>query len=195
MNRLVKFQIKINQTLATFNIYGTYTVSMNGKHPYPEFNGLTATIEVGTAEEPYIPDTKNWHGESYNVEDMIQDHIASLIQQRTSYNTLYLDDGLKDLVDVYTKDENIILTVKDLKIPKYVLSSNMYDIYELTMITDKYIYYVHDDQALMLDTNTHEIISDNYFASVGYMDSIELITKGSNEEILLWGEIPKEMLS
>ena len=41
----------------------------------------------------------------------------------------------------------------------------------------------------MLSTDSKEIVSDNYFAEVGFWDSIENIKNG--KEIHLWGELPE----
>ena len=41
----------------------------------------------------------------------------------------------------------------------------------------------------MFTTDTHEVVSDNYFAEVGYWDSIQNID--NNTETLIWGELPE----
>ena len=40
---------------------------------------------------------------------------------------------------------------------------------------------------LMLSTDNHTVVADDYFAEVGYLNSIENIKAGN--EILLWGNI------
>ena len=55
---------------------------------------------------------------------------------------------------------------------------------ELVMVTDQYIYYADYDKMLMLRTDDHTIVSDNYFAEVEYEDSIENIKEG--KEMVIW---------
>ena len=43
---------------------------------------------------------------------------------------------------------------------------------------------------LMLTFPERNIVSDNYFAEIGYFESLENIQNG--KEKLLWGELPEE---
>lgn len=60
--------------------------------------------------------------------------------------------------------------------------------YELTLVTNKYIYYNCEDLILMFDFDTRTICSDNYFAEEGYWSSVENIK--NKKETWYWGEVP-----
>lgn len=124
------------------------------------------------------------------VEDMIQDFIAKSMVNSLLYSTIFIESGLQDIVNQFNNAEAIVLTVDNLQIPKAIMSHDLYNIYELALVTNDYIYYMCDDMTLMFTTDTHEIVSDNYFAEVGFFDSVENIKSG--KENLLWGELPEE---
>ncbi len=180
-------------------IYGTYVIEKGtcynldgsrGFHWYPEFYDLTAKYVEDGMETNFEPEGVSWNGHEYNVADMIQDFLAKQIQHSTLYTTFYLEEGLQNLVDSYHQD--IVITVNDLDIPKRILSNDMYNLFELELVTSEYIYYVCEDIYLMLSTDSHRVVSDNYFAEVGLCQSVQNIVAGRNEEILLWGELPED---
>lgn len=176
----------------TFSIYGDYKISTckdcdKAEYKYPEFYDLTAKQSVEGLETDYQPAGETWHGRKYDVEDMIREFLEALIRNATGYSKIYLDPVLQEIVDWYLADDNIAVTVDNLKIPKRILATGMYYEFELALVTDEFIYYEFYDELIMLDAKTHEIVSDNYFASVGYDDSIENITSG--KETLIYGHI------
>lgn len=186
----------------TFNIYGSYEIK-TGKEldiftegvnmidfKYPEFCDITATNIVDDREEDYVPVGETWAGRKYTATDMIEFLISALIKGDETYTKLNLESGLQELVNDYLTDDKIAIAVNGKKIPKRILTNTMYDLYQLILVTDAYIYYVHEDQTYMLSTEDHTVISDNYFAEVGYWDSVENVKSG--KETLLWGELPEE---
>ena len=184
---LVTFEVEGD----TFNIYGSYECDKNtGKYTYPEFYDLTAKKIIGGKEVDYEPHGQSWTGRNYMVEDLIRDFIAKSTVNSLLYSTIFIESGLQDIINQFNKAEAIVLTVGDLQIPKAIMSYDLYNIYELVLVTNDYIYYACDDMTLMFTTSTHEIVSDNYFAEVGYWDSVENVKSG--KETLLWGELPEE---
>lgn len=179
----------------TFNIYGSYecdttTDNNKNKYTYPEFYDLTAKQIINGKEVDYEPHGQTWTGRNYMVEDMIQDFIAKSMVNSLLYSTIFIESGLQDIVNQFNNAEAIVLTVDNLQIPKAIMSHDLYNIYELALVTNDYIYFMCDDMTLMFTTDTHEIVSDNYFAEVGFFDSVENIKSG--KENLLWGELPEE---
>ena len=185
----------------TFNVYGEYDIetgkeldyTTGGKpefveYKYPEFYDITVKKIVDGKEKDYTVTGETWAGRKYVSRDVIESVIAAFIRNDDAVNILSLEDGLQKLVDEYKSDVAINYLTKD--IPKKILSVNMYSLYQLLMVTDKYIYYAHDDEFLMMDTENHGIISDNYFAEVGLNDSIEDVRSGA--EMLMYGELPEE---
>lgn len=149
---------------------------------YPEFTGLSATKMVAGEMVPFEPSGASWSRAKYCVEDMIRGAIVESIINNGNYQIEYLEPTLQGLVESYKKD--VALTAKNLDIPKRVLYRFGYDLFTLYLVTDKYIYYAFYAELLMLDAETHGIITDNYFASVGFEDSREAIQRG--EETVMW---------
>ena len=186
----------------TFNIYGEYEVSV-GKEidiistasgfiefNYPEFYYTSATRVVDGKEETYIPKGESWVGRKYTAEDMIQFLISALIKGDETYTKIYLDPGLEKIIEEYIKDSEIAIAVEGKDVPKRILTNSMYYLYQLMLVTNEYIYYSHENGMYMLSTDTHQVVSDNYFAEVGFWDSVENVRNG--KEKLLWGELPEE---
>lgn len=183
---LTKFSIDDRK----FVISGTYEICENQdynleEYKYPEFSELEAQNLVESELTDFTPEGETWTGRKYEVSDMIQSVMAHLILNSKVYQIEYLDDGLKDIIDEYHKD--IALNINELDIPRKILYLDMYNLFELTLVTNEYIYYSCYDQMLMFRTDTHEIVSDNYFASVGFDDSCKNVKTG--KEVLLWGTI------
>ena len=180
---------------ATFKIYGSYecgttTDNNKNKYTYPEFYDLTAKQIIDGKEVDYKPKGSTWSGRKYTVEDMIQDFIAKSTVNNLSYSAIFIESGLQDIISQFNNAEAIALTVDNLQIPKEIFSYDLYNIYELLLVTNDFIYYACDDMTIMFTTNTHGIVSDNHFAEVGYRESVENVKSG--KEILLWGELPKD---
>lgn len=191
-----------NEIGVTFNVYGEYVIENNNvfdmftEKPtlidfnYPEFDNLTATEVKDGVEKHYKPTGETWSGRKYTEEDMICSFIAALTQGDESYTKVFLEKGLQEIVDTYLSDDAIALTYNGKKIPKRILTNNMFYMYQLMLVTDAFIYYGYEDMILMLNTETHNIVSDNYFAEVGFWDSVGDVKSG--KEMLLFGELPNE---
>lgn len=185
----------------TYNVYGEYDIETDkeldyttGEKPefaeykYPDFYDITIKKVIDGKEEDYVVTGETWAGRKYVSRDVIESVIAASIRGDDSVAIISLEDGLQKLVNEYKSDVAINYLAKD--IPKKILSVNMYSLYQLLLVTDKYIYYAHDGEFLMMNAESHEIISDNYFAEVGLNDSIEDVRSGA--EMLMYGELPEE---
>lgn len=178
MKKLAAFSIEIK---------GKYTfltsTDYDGKnYRHPEFYELSAYEVIDEKEVPYHPSGVSWAGKAYDEDDMIQGFIFCLICNCKQYEKIYLDQRLQKFVDSFHSKRKIVTVENGLDIPKRIVQGTM--IYELDLVTDKYIYYVWYEDFLMLDTQTHEVVSDNFFASVGYEQSLEAIQNG--EETVIW---------
>lgn len=185
----------------TYNVYGEYDIETDkeldyttGEKPefaeykYPDFYDITVKKVIDGKEEDYVVTGETWAGRKYVSRDVIESVIAASIRGDDSVAIISLEDGLQKLVNEYKSNVAINYLTKD--IPKKILSVNMYSLYQLLLVTDKYIYYAHDGEFLMMNAESHEIISDNYFAEVGLNDSIEDVRSGA--EMLMYGELPEE---
>ena len=185
----------------TYNVYGEYDIETDkeldyttGEKPefaeykYPDFYDITIKKVIDGKEEDYVVTGETWAGRKYVSRDVIESVIAASIRGDDSVAIISLEDGLQKLVNEYKSDVAINYLAKD--IHKKILSVNMYSLYQLLLVTDKYIYYAHDGEFLMMNAESHEIISDNYFAEVGLNDSIEDVRSGA--EMLMYGELPEE---
>ncbi len=187
--KIATFEIEIDRKKTKFNIYGLYSIKKNhdGKK-YPEFSDLAAYVvsDENGDEVYYTPEGKNWAGVTYTVEDMIQQCLMDLSQMGSTFCNVVLDEQLQKMINEYLQDA---ILIGEKAIPKCIFGEMM-NRYELFMVTNKYIYYIHDDSLQMYDYETRNKISDNYFAEIGYIDSVDAIKSG--EETLILGELPEQ---
>lgn len=155
---------------------------------YPEIENINIVELVDGKEIEFSISGTTWAGRNYDFYDVVLTALADAIRNDfTIQEVLYMCPALQSIKDSYNE---IALNVEGLDIPKNILHGYCCDFYQLDVVTDKYICYFSTDTFLMLSTKDHSIISDNYFAEVGYWDSKEKVEKG--EEKLLYGEFPKE---
>ncbi|MBN2950487.1 MAG: hypothetical protein JTJ21_07935 [Holdemanella sp.] len=155
--------------------------------PYPEFYGKKLEgykLDLETDEISLIDCEdlgERWIGEPFTIYDVPSSACAAYTQEDSTCSVQYLEDGLKKILDspVY---EKALMNGKE--IPLRMLNSDM-DVMQLLMATNKYLYmYEHDDIFKMINVDTLETVSDNYFAEEGFEDSKENIESG--EEKLIW---------
>ena len=176
---------QIVRTKHQFCVYGTYCWEKNedientdnNVSIYPKFNDLSVTRVLDGKEIPY-----NQRGLLKYIPTKA---ISMEIQGTTKemYQMLFLDEGLKEFVNRFHSDENYVLSVCDLPIYKYIVSSDLKERFELHMVTNDFIYYSCDGMLDVLATNDHRLISDNEFADICYLDSIENIKNGTEKLI------------
>ena len=192
--KLIQFKLKDGNE---FSVYGTYTIE-TGKtfnfdthkletYEFPEFYELEGKQIVFGEELPFTPNGEAWNGRKYNAEDMICEFYRTGLLGSSVYDVIYLDEGLAKIFNTF-KDDFIL--VKEKPFAKKIFSYDMLDLLELLLVTDEYTYYGSCDQFIMLGTENRMIISDNYFAEVGFSKSVEHIRNG--KETLLWGELPEK---
>lgn len=176
---------QIVSTKHQFCVYGTYCweknediKNANNDVPmYPKFNDLSVTQVLDGKEIPY-----NQRG---SLKYIPTKAISMEIQGTTKemYQMLFLDEGLKEFVNRFHSDENYVLSVYDLPIYKYIVSSDLKERFKLHMVTNDFIYYSCDGMLDVLATNDHRLVSNNEFADICYLDSIENIKNGTEKLI------------
>lgn len=176
---------QIVHTKHQFCVYGTYCWKKNedientdnNVSMYPKFNDLSVTQVLDGKEIPY-----NQRG---SLKYIPTKAISMEIQGTTKemYQMLFLDEGLKEFVNRFHSDENYVLSVCDLPIYKYIVSSDLKERFELHMVTNDFIYYSCDGMLDVIATNDHRLVSDNEFADICYLDSIENIKNGTEKLI------------
>lgn len=182
-----------------FSFFGNFTIETGNEkgnrtwvhYPYCEFSNITVTKIVDGREIKYEPNGYRWNGTKYCAESMLEYLISALIRKDSTFEVCSLNKELGDVVEWYHKPENTVFDCNENPVPRLILGNDLYEEFELSLVTDKYSYYLRDDQLLMISTETHEIISDNYFAEVGFWESIASIRNNDGEESLLWGTIPE----
>lgn len=175
-----------------YEIYGVYEIcEVKGPDkkicPTLEFEQLVAKQVREGDNVPYVPDGHSWSGHKYDEMDMICGLLTDMTVGGTVYKPIYLEEGLQKVVDFYTNDAS--LQVQGKPVSSMILYAGT-DVYELLLATDEYLYYGRDDEFRMYTTLGRELVADNYFAEVGFDDSLENIKNGS--ETLLFGELPEE---
>lgn len=189
---LAIFSVKGKEDVGKFMTYGEYEIAEyaelgSDSYKYPDFSYVKAKVNKDGITSDYSPIGQDWYGRKYTCEDMIVSLILSEIIGAGEYVIEYLDAGLKGCIDLYRLDS---IEVEQITIPKKILYGSLLDLYELSLVTDKFIYYNYECVMLMVDKDTRKIVSDNYFAEVGYWRSVEAIRAG--EERHLWGELPQD---
>lgn len=184
---LVDFVVK-NQH---YRIYGEFEICMkkdwrSKEYQYPEFLYLKASIIEKGEESAFEPQGYTFSGRKYDVEDMIAAVLVRSIYLSTECEIFYLDEGLKKMVAAYHQEEDMEIMVNGRSVPKRILKYDLYQVMDCLLVTDQFIYYSSYDEYLMLDAKSSEraIISDNYFAEQGYLDSLDNLKSG--KEKLIW---------
>ena len=188
-NLLIRFSLLYEGKEREFEIYGNVTIETNedivneSSYPYPEFNELTAKeiLKDGKSVE-YVPTGHTFTGHQIDEYNMIMDVLSTLMFSPNKYKVSYMHEELHNLLNAYT--DKILLTHQEKGIPERILRGGFSAPFYLELMTDKFIYYTYDEACVMLDTNSREVISDNYFASVGYFKSLEAIE--AREETKIW---------
>lgn len=146
-----------------------------------EFYDVRITEVKAEGDVIFVPKGYTWSGAKIDVEYAICDVIARYSRMEHGFEMLYQNDIIQSFVDQLRKET---VKTEDLELPKMIVYGSFLNVYELYLVTDKYTYYSSEDLYVMLETDSREVIADNYFAEVGYADSVDAIRKG--EEKMLW---------
>lgn len=187
-------------TKRQFCVYGIYRwekMEHNGDayaaaFPYPVFEHLHVTQVSGGKEVPYEPQGTRPSDTPKIFKTIATRALATEIMGTTTemFQMLFLDEGLRKFVNHFRSEENYVLCISGLPIYKYIVSGNLRECLELSMVTDAFIYYSQYGMFDALGTMDHRLVSDNEFADNCYLDSVENIRNGT--EKLLWGKIPEQ---
>lgn len=187
-------------TKRQFCVYGTYRwekMEHNGDayvaaFPYPVFEHLHVTQVSEGKEVPYEPRGARPSDVPKILKAIATRALATEIMGTTTemFQMLFLDEGLRKFVNHFRSEENYVLCISGLPIYKYIVSGNLRECLELSMVTDAFIYYSQYGMFDVLGTTDHRLVSDNEFADNCYFDSVENIRNGT--EKLLWGKIPEQ---
>lgn len=182
------FEIKIIDESSAYHgkhliVYGDLKIVDENESKYPEINDIIVNEKISKTETEFIISGAAWNGRKYDNYDIVTSSISSYLREDvSSYIVSEVCDELQQLIDFYKIDK---LIINDRDIPKKILFGYDMHVYELTVVTNKYIYYTYDDMIVMLDINDGSVISDNYFAEVGFFDSKENVDNG--DEKLIYG--------
>ena len=167
-----------------FRFYGEVEVKAEGNSL--DFSNLTIFEVVNEVEKPFQITATTWVGTALNAEDALADVISRWTRFEAGFEVFAVAEEIHLLCDKY---RFITLVVGERNIPYKILYGTSLEEYDLGMVTDKYTYYTRGcDQFLMLHTDTGEVISDNYFAECGLVDSISAVETEEDEKLLYAGE-------
>lgn len=183
-----------------FCVYGTYRwekMEHNGDayvaaFPHPVFEHLHVTQVSEEKEVLYEPQGTQPSDVPKIFKAIATRALATEIMGTVAemFQMLFLDEGLHKFVDHFRSEENYVLSISGLPIYRYIVSGNLRECLELSMVTDAFIYYSQYGMFDALGTMDHRLVSDNEFADNCYLDSVENIRNGT--EKLLWGKIPEQ---
>lgn len=186
--QLKLFEIRIIDKSSSYNgkhliVYGDLEIIEKDKLKYPEINNIIINEKIGAKETEFIVSGTAWSGRKYDNYDIVTSSISSYLREDvSSYIVSEVCNELQQLIDFYKIDK---LIVNNHNIPKKILFGYDMNVYNLTVVTNKYIYYTYADITIMLDINDGSIISDNYFAEIGFFESKENVNNG--DETLIYG--------
>lgn len=148
-----------------------------------------------TAEEVYVVELNRdgksvvefnitsltWAGSKITPAHAFAMEVNRSTRKEKSSEILHLHDTVKLFLE--EKAPNIVaVTCAEREVPKYITIGLFHEQYELLLCTNQYAYY-GDDDFVMVDACTGELIADNAFAENGYWQTLEAIIKGE-EKIL-----------
>lgn len=150
-----------------------------------EYENLAIMEVVDGTEVPFTMTSYTWFGHKLTEEDAIADVISRYSRNETAaqhgFELIFLCDSIKNTIDIYRN--NIALNHDGRDIPYRIFNGPFCNTYELSLATNDFLYYHHDEEILMLDTETGGVISDNYFAEVGLVESESNINKGLEKKL------------
>jgi len=166
-----------------FRFYGE--VEVKAEENSLDFSDLTIFEVVNEVEKPFQITATTWVGTALNAEDALADVISRWTRFEAGFEVFSVAEKIHLFCDKY---RFITLVAGERNIPYKILYGTFLEEYDLGLVTDKYTYYVRGcDQLLMLHTDTGEIVSDNYFAECGLVDSISAV-ETEKEKLLYAGE-------
>ena len=111
--------------------------------------------------------------------------MSKAIQNSKEFEIYSLDNKLKNLINEYKND--VAVKVYDSNIPLRILHKDMYHLYKLDLVTDKYVYYSYDDLMIVLDAKDHSLLTDvSGFSENAFYESLQNIDNGT--ETKFFGE-------
>lgn len=183
-NKLLEFKID-GGGMRHFEIHGDTkeTILDFSDNPYLDFSDIEMyEIKEGT-QTPYEPVATAWAtGRKLTVYDATDDVINRMVRNQTEdFEVLYVREDIKEFVDNYRKNKALVFAERE--IPYRIINNKYISAYELHLATDSFLYYMNCDEMIMLRTASGELVSDNYFAEVGYYESLEAIEKGEEKKL------------
>lgn len=187
---LAEFVVNGKICPATYKAYGAYDIEIgktsgSAEYRYPEFVNVKLLLIMDGRECPCRQIAYNWDGMAHDEESALYAFFSAVTRGDEMYECRYMDPGLQNIVNAYVQPTEMAITVNDKPIPKKILANDGHRVYSLLMVTTKLIYYCSDDvnEYCILDINSHSIVSDNYFAELGFSGSLEAMKEG--EKVLL----------
>lgn len=177
---LIELDYKVEKKVLHFKFVGTavYGEQFQGT-PKVEFYDLQLYEVVRGKEIPFIFKGYTWTGCEMNADYAIADILSKYMLKHSDVYVLHMDDTLKKYLEKVSAPRVLL---KTLEIPVKIIYGMSLEVYQLLLVTDMYTYYAADDMFLMLETGSFSVVSDNYFAEIGWNESIENIATGKETE-------------
>ncbi len=169
--------------LKAFTLQGTVL-----KYPVLYFGDVHIKTVQGGHLIDFHSDSRTWTGRKITEEDILSQVLEAYVRGDDSYEFIYIAPALKKILSFYLG--NIACTVADRQLPKYIMKDN-HVLYMLQLVTHEYTYYTNEDSFLMYRTSSMELISDNYFASVAYEQSLDNLPTGMETLLYVDKDIAK----
>lgn len=145
-------------------------------YPWVDFHDLSIREIKGKKQVKYSLDQKTWRGDALTEEDAVYEVIFMAECNAAGVaDIIFMDACIKDVITYYQKE---YVEYDSRRIPLKLCRGEFADLYGLRLLTEHYIFYGCEDMLLMLRTENGELVSDNYFAEIGYCEELKDIREG-----------------
>lgn len=185
IKKLFEFILNDGENNRHFEITGKVKVVHNiVGYPFLETEEILVYETKGDKKVSFEPTATRWAtGERLKTSDVFDDVLERYIRNETEdFKVLYVDPEVSCMAAVYKNRTALIY--KGRNIPYQIIDNDMQYVYQLCLATSEYLYYCSDEAMVMLSTKDGALVSDNYFAEIGYSDSEDAIEEGMEENLV-----------
>ncbi len=194
MKKIMRFSILNEDNQRVFELHGDYEIMPmknsieNRNYKAIDFRDISAVEIVNGKAIEYKPTSHTFAGTPLTVYDIAEDVIRRVIFRD---KTCQLEECCKDLQQLFEEYMTDSIEIGNDAYAKYVLVDD--DLYFLCLVTEKYVFYSNYESMILLDASNGSLISDNYFAEVGFEDTLEEIKSGKQNALWMSNNVKETM--
>lgn len=184
MDTIASFSVALDNEILSLNIKAQdFEIGDDGDDTcWAEADYIEITeVKPDGTETHYTPVGMTWSGHQYDEADLLGIVASIYINNEARGYTFH--SVCPELEQMRQSNlQNTICSVNGYNVPAKYYDFRMGWLFKLAYVTNENIYYTYYDSVRMFNTNM-ELISDNYFAEEGLLDSIQQVVAGNEHEI------------